>query len=66
MKLNSRGGGYLNEEQAQKALLDPWDPDMNVDDELAAMENMACYETVLNVWSEKRGVDFRRRHLDDL
>lgn len=58
VKLNDRGSGYLNEEQAQKALLTPWDPDMKVDDELAAMENMACYETVLN--------DIRRSYLDGL
>lgn len=46
--LNRQTSGYHDTKRAEKALNGPWDPDMEVDSELAAIENMACYETVLN------------------
>ena len=54
--LNDRESQYQDQQKAQDALEKPWDPNMKTEKELASMENMACYETVLG--------DIRQSFLD--
>lgn len=46
--LNKQTSGYQDIKKAEEALKEPWSPDIKTDSERAAIENMACYETVLN------------------